>query len=347
MDFTSDNTYGWAPEIAEAVAAVGARAGTPYGGDEITAEVTRMFCEIFEREVAVYLVATGTAANSLAFATLMPSYGAALVHESAHVTVDECGAPEFFTGGGKLVPISGEAGKIAPDDFRHALRFLRANDVHHTPPRLLSLTQATEWGTIYKPDEIAALSEIAHAKGLAVHMDGARFANALVTLGCSPAEATWQAGVDVMSFGASKNGCMAAEALIFFNPDQVGDVEYRRKRAGHLFSKHRFLSAQMRAYLKDDLWLRLATRANDAARMLDGGLRACGGVEIAYPVEANELFVKMDADVEARLKTAGAKFHPWVVPGDPAGGALRRLVTSFATDAGEVRSFISIAKGDE
>ncbi len=345
MNFASDNAEGWAPEILEALRVANEGAMPSYGDDALTKEVTAALSEVFERDVAVVLVPTGTAANGLAFAALTPPFGAVLVHEASHVQLDECGAPEFFTGGAKLLPLPGGGGKIAPDALVERLSFIPMKSVHHVPPKLLSLTQATECGTAYTPDEVAALAHIAKGRGMALHMDGARFANALVHLGCSPAEITWKAGVDALSFGATKNGCMAVEALVFFDPAMSGEVEYLRKRAGHLFSKHRFLSAQMLAYLKDDLWLHLARHANDSAVALANGLANSQNARLWYPVEANEVFISLDKSVAKRLRAAGAVFHPWVMPDDPAGGRMYRFVTSFRTEMADVHQTIKIASG--
>lgn len=345
MNFASDNAEGWAPEILDALQQVNNGPASPYGDDECTAQVTAALSKIFERDVAVFLVPTGTAANGLALATLCPRYGSVFVHEASHVQLDECGAPEFFTGGAKLIPLPGDNGKIAPETLEAALATVPPKSVHHVPARVLSLTQATECGTAYTPAEVSALSQVAKARKMAIHMDGARFANALVHLGCTPAEATWKAGVDVLSFGATKNGCIAAEALIFFDPDMAADVAYLRKRSGHLFSKHRFLSSQMQAYLKDDLWLKLARHANQCASDLGAELAQCPGSKVWYPVEGNEVFVSLEAAALKRLRGAGAVFHPWVMPGDPAGGQMVRLVTSFRTDKKDVARFIDVAKG--
>lgn len=347
MNFASDNGEGWAPEILDALAEVNDGAAPSYGEDEWTGQVTAALSELFERDVAVFLVPTGTAANGLALATFVPRYGSVFVHEASHVQLDECGAPEFYTGGGKLIPLPGAGGKIAPETLEDALATVPRQSVHHVPPKVLSLTQATEQGTVYTPDEISALSKIAKARNMAVHMDGARFANALVHLNCTPAEATWKSGVDVLCFGATKNGCIAAEALIFFDPATAGDVAYLRKRAGHLFSKHRFLSAQMLAYLKDDLWLKLARYANKCATDLAAGLARGADTKVWYPTEANEVLVSFDAATLKRLHGAGAKFHPWVMPGDPSEGQMIRLVTSFRTSEAEVARFLEVANGPD
>lgn len=344
MDFSSDNAESWAPEILTALAAAGNGPVAAYGNDPLTSAVARRFDELFEREVAVFFVATGTAANSLAFASLCPPYGAIFVHEAAHVQIDECGAPEFFTGGAKLIPLAGMHGKVAPTTLSQALSHFYDGFVHHSQPSVLSLTQASEAGTVYTPTEIKALAEVAHSRRMAVHVDGARFANALVHLGCTPAQATWQAGVDVMSFGATKNGCLAAEAVVFFDPAQAQSFAYLRKRSGHLLSKHRLLSAQMLAYLTDDLWLHLARHANTMATHLGDELGRIEGVELWHPVQANEVFVSFPGAVALRLLEKGASFHPWQVPGDPAGGHMCRLVTSFQTAADDIDRFIDLAR---
>jgi len=315
-----------------------------YGNDPLTGEVARRFNALFERDVAVFLVSTGTAANGLAFAAACPPYGVIFVHAAAHAQVDECGAPEFFTGGAKLIALHGDNGKVAPGTLAEALAHFYDGFVHHAQPSVLSLTQSTESGTVYTCAEIDALAQVARARRIAVHMDGARFANALVHLGCSPAEATWKAGVDLMSFGATKNGCLAAEAVVFFHPECVRSFDFLRKRSGHLVSKHRVLSAQMLAYLDGDLWLRLASHANRMATQLSSALHGIAGVRLWYPVEANEVFVSFPGDVAWRLMAKGASFHPWQVPGDPAGGRMCRLVTSFNTHADDVDRFVELVR---
>ncbi len=336
-DFRSDNVAGAAPEIVNALAAAAVGSATPYGEDPLTASVTRRLSAIFETEVTVFPVATGTAANALALAALVPPYGSVYCHEESHINVDECGAPENFTGGAKLVPLAGEGGKLTPEPLTAALGKAGIGVVHRVQPSALSLTQATEAGTVYRPDEVAALVEVAHAHGMAVHMDGARFANAIAHLGCTPAEVTWKAGVDVLALGGTKGGCLAAEAVVFFNPALAEDFEFRRKRAAHLFSKMRFLSAQLDAWLADDLWLRLARHANAMAARLSQGLAALPGAELAHPVEANEIFVRLPAPVADGLEAAGFRFYRW-------DGTLLRLVTAFDTPQATVDAFLKIAK---
>jgi threonine aldolase len=350
MNFASDNTAGIAPEILAAIAGANQGAALAYGQDAWTSRVERRFAEIFEHEVAVFLVPTGTAANALALAHLTPPWGAVLCHAESHIATDECGAPEFFGGGLKLIGLAGEAGRIAPETLRHAVEHGQWGGPHHVSAAVLSLSQATEAGTIYRPAEIARLAEIAHARGLTVHVDGARFGNALVRMNTSPADATWKAGVDALSFGATKGGALAAEAVLFFDHARGADMQSRRKRGGQLVSKHRFIAAQLEAYLADGLWLALARHANDMADRLAAGLTAAGLVPV-WPVEANEVFVALPSAIDARLKAGGASYYPWVSDALPGGMVLSadmtlvRLVTSFAATAAEVDRFVALARG--
>ena len=347
MNFASDNAAGIAPDILAAIARANEGAALGYGNDAWTKRVEARFAEIFEREVAVFLVPTGTAANALALAHLTPPWGAVLCHAESHIATDECGAPEFYGGGLKLVGLAGQAGKIAPETLKRALAHGQWGGPHHVSATVLSLSQATEAGTIYRPAEIAPLAEIAHAHGLAVHVDGARFGNALVRMNASPAEATWKAGVDALSFGATKGGALAAEAVVFFDPARGADMPERRKRGGHLVSKHRFLAAQMEAYLADNLWLRLARHANAMADRLGESLAAAGCAPV-WPVEANEVFVTLPARIDERLRAAGALYYPWTTQEPPQGTAsaddvkIVRLVTSFATTTAEIERFMAI-----
>ncbi len=303
----------------------------------------KRFAQIFGRDVAVFPVVTGTAANCLALATLVPPHGAILCHESAHIEDDECGAPEFFTHGAKLVRIAGEDAKLTIPALEAALTRFQPGNVHHVQPAAISITQATEAGTVYRPHEISALAEFAHARGMKLHMDGARFANACAYLDVPPTEISWRAGVDVLSFGATKGGALAAEAVVFFDPKLAGDFVCRRKKAGHLLAKMRFVSAQLDAYLTDDLWLKLARRANALARSLAEGLAHLPGAALAYPVEANEVFVWLPDAVVPRLRTTGAHFYDWGRPAD--GRTLIRLVTSFATEEEDVARLLAAARG--
>lgn len=348
MNFASDNAAPIVPDILAAIARANDGAALAYGRDPWTRRVEQRFAELFDHEVAVFLVATGTAANALALAHLTPSWGAVLCHDEAHIATDECGAPEFFGGGIKLIGLAGEGCKIAPATLRHALEAGQWGGPHHVSPAVLSLSQATEAGTIYWPDEIRELADIAHERGLAVHVDGARLANALARMNASLADATWKAGVDALSFGATKGGALAAEAVVFFDPARGANMAERRKRGGHLVSKHRFVAAQIEAYLADDRWLALARHANAMADRLADGLAAAGLAPV-WPVEANEVFVPLPARIDARLQAAGASYYPWTTDALPNGMVLPydttlvRLVTSFATTADEVDRFVAMA----
>lgn len=342
MNFLSDNTAGAAPEILAALTRVNDGVQLSYGGDQVTARLTAKLSSLFEKEVAIYPVATGSAANSLALATLTPHYGAIFCHQGAHINVDECGGPEFFSGGAKLVPLPGVHGKITPEVITSALGHFQRGFVHHVQPATISLTQATELGTCYTPHEVQAIAHVAKAEALALHMDGARFANALAFLKCTPAEITWKAGVDALSFGITKNGALAGEAVIFFDPKRAGDFVYRRKRSGHLFSKMRFVSAQFEAMLDDGLWLRLAARANASAQRLAHALRALPGFKLEHPVEANGVFMRLPSmSVMKSLQAAGATFYQWE-PGDDR--PLIRLVCSWSTTDAETDQFVATAK---
>jgi threonine aldolase len=341
MFFASDNAAGIAAPILEAISRANTGYALSYGNDDCAKRVEKKLAEIFERDLAVFLVPTGTVANSLAMAHLTPPWGAVLCHAESHVATDECGAPEFFGGGIKLVGLKGEGAKIAPATLRASLDG-QWGGPHHVSPAVLSLSQATECGTIYRVDEIKELADIARARGVAVHMDGARLGNALARMNVSLAEATWKAGVDVLSFGATKGGAMGAEAVIFFDPKRGANMQDRRKRGGALLSKHRFIAAQMEAYLEGDLWLKLARHANDMADTLATGLTAAGA-QPAWPVEANEVFAPLSAEADKRLTAAGAMYHPWPSAGlnIGAGKTLVRLVTSFQTTKEDVDKFLA------
>jgi threonine aldolase len=347
MNFASDNTAGIAPQIVRAIVSANEGFAAGYGNDAATKAVEQRFCALFDRQVAVFLVPTGTAANALALAHLSPPWGAVLCHAESHVATDEAGAPEFFGGGLKLIELPGEAGKIAPDALQAALARGRGAP-HSVLPAVLSLTQATELGTVYTVAQVRALADIAHERGLSVHMDGARFANALVHLGVTASEMSWKAGVDVLSFGATKAGALAAEAVVFFDPVAARGMPSRRKRGGQLVSKHRFLAAQFDAYLTDDLWLTLARHANAAAARLAERLTVIG-LRPVWPVEANEVFVALPQAADARLRAAGADYYPWQADARSVSVApahtLVRLVTSFATTDSEIETFVRTAGG--
>lgn len=342
VNFASDNVTAMAPEILAAIADANEGAAMPYGEDPVTARVRESLNDLFETETTVFPVATGTAANVLGLSLMTPPYGAVYCHRAAHIAVDECGAPEFYTGGAKLVTLEGADGKLAAQELADAIG--GAGVVHHVQPAAVSVTQATEVGTLYQPHEISAIADIARKHGLGLHMDGARFANAVAALGCSPAEMTWKAGVDVLAFGATKNGAMAAEAVIIFKPELAQEFEFRRKRGGHLFSKGRFLSAQLEGYLANDLWLRHARHANALAGQLGAGLAGLPAFKLHHRVEANMLFFSIPEPVAAGLKAAGFMFYDWVTSATAPGMREIRLVTAFNSRAEDVQAFITAAE---
>ena len=347
MFFASDNWAGAADEVADSLRQHSEGFSPAYGESDLDKGLEQRFNDLFEKEVAVFFVGTGTAANSLALSSMNRPGGFVLCHREAHLIEDECGAPEFFTSGARLAPIDGPLGKIDPDALHTGLKRLAPHFVHHGQPMAVSLTQATEVGTLYTCDELALIAEHTHSFGLPLHMDGARFANALVRLGCTPAEMTWKSGIDVLSFGGTKNGCWCAEAIVFFNPEKAKELPFIRKRAAQLFSKTRFIAAQFHAYLNDDLWIRLATRANEMADALARGLWSSSEVQIAWQCQSNELFVTMPQALADSLQARGACFYPWPVPADqankiPTGHSLYRLVTSFATTEEHVQQFLAL-----
>lgn len=341
MNFCSDNVTGICPEILAAIIAANEGEVMSYGEDDYTQRLQTLFSERFETPVTVFPMITGSAANALALAAIVPPYGAIYCHREAHINVDECGAPEFYTGGAKLVTLAGEHAKISATDLAAVLDRAGTGIVHHVQPAAVSITQATEAGTVYTPDEIAAIAAVAHAHQLPLHVDGARFANAVVHLGLSPADLTWRVGVDVLSLGATKNGAMTAEAVVFFKQELAQSFAFRRKRAGHLFSKMRFLSAQLEAYLTNDLWLKNAAHANMAAAKLEANLTGVSGVKFCHPVQANELFISLPESVIEKLLAEGFKFYPWQ---SETGDSTIRLVTAFNTEDEAVNALIATIK---
>ncbi len=341
-NFTSDNVTPACAAVMAAVNAANEDCLPSYGGDAYTARLQARVAEIFETAVSVYPVSTGTAANALAIAQLSPPYGGVYCHEAAHIVADECGAPGFFSGGASLLGLPAADGKIGAAQLAAAIEHALSMGVHHVKPAAVSVTQATEWGTVYTRAELAALAAVAERHGLPVHMDGARFANALESLGCSPAEATWKSGVDVLCLGATKNGALAAEAVVFFDPELAANFERRRKQGGHLWSKLRFLSAQLLAYFASDLWLSNAAQANATAAALGQGLAALPGARLLQPVDANEVFVALPEAVVAGLEAQGFGFYRWPAPGVVAAVSIR-LVTSYLTTRADVDGLVLAA----
>ncbi len=338
-NFLSDNASGVAPEILAALERANSGSAPSYGADTVTEKVQDMFGELFGREVWCFPVISGTAANALALSAITPPWGAVYCHEHAHIAVDECGAPEFYTGGAKLVPLPGPDGKLDPLLLRDALAARPAGIQHEVQPAALSLTQLGECGTVYQPEEVQALSGIAGKYDMHVHMDGARFANAVAHLACRPADISWRAGVDILSFGATKNGAMAAEAVLFFDGYLAENFLYRRKRGGHLLSKMRFLSAQLEAYLTRGLWLKMAAQANMQAQRLAAGFTELPGCQLIYPVEGNEIFLHLPGAIIDGLARQGFLFHRWRAEGADA----IRLVTAFDTRDEDVDTLVQAA----
>lgn len=346
MNFASDNTGPAHSAVMAAVAAANAGPAMPYGAEPAMERVRARLREIFEApDAVVHLVATGTAANALILACLTEPWQTVFCARSAHIEEDECGAPEFFTAGAKLTLVDGPDGRMAPAALAEAITQTGVRGVHSVQRGAVSITQPTETGVAHSPDDIAALADIARRHGLPVHLDGARFANALARLECTPAEMTWRAGVDAVAFGATKNGCLGVEAVVFFDAGLARSFEFRRKRAAHLFSKHRYLSAQMEAYLAEDLWLQCAANANAAADRLAAGLAAIPGVEIAHPVGANMVFAWLPEAVHAALQAAGAQYYLWDPRPASDGCLLARLVCGWNTDSAEIDAFLAAAQG--
>ncbi|MEZ5293683.1 MAG: beta-eliminating lyase-related protein [Vicinamibacterales bacterium] len=349
MDFASDNVHGVDDAILDALRDANGGTARAYGYDPRTAAAEQRLRDVFACDLAAYLVVTGTAANSLALAACCPPYGAVVCHAEAHITTDECGAPELYTGGAKLMGVRGPACKLTPAAVEAMLATMGRGE-HEQRPQVLSLANATELGTAYTPDEVAALSTLARERGLRVHMDGARFANAVARLGCTPAELSWQAGVDVLSFGATKNGALGVEAVVFFDKALADDFVYLRKRTGQLVSKSRFLAAQLLAYLEGDRWLANARHANAAADRLAAGLGGIGGVRLPLPVDANAVFAVVPRALHDHLQRHGARYLVW--PGEGPGTdvvgpgeVFIRLLTSFRTTDLEVDAFVALAAG--
>ncbi|MEO1551461.1 MAG: beta-eliminating lyase-related protein [Pseudomonadota bacterium] len=349
MWFTSDNAGPAHPSVIDALARANEGYTGSYGADPIMDAVRTRIRDMFEApEAAVYLVATGTSANALALACLCPPWATVYASRNAHVEEDECAAPEFFTGGAKITLLDGAHAKIDVKAFEDALAFTARAGVHNVQKGALSLTNSTEAGAIYTLGEIKALTDIARSHGIPTHLDGARFSNALVALDCTPAEMTWKAGVDIVCFGGTKNGLMGVEAVVIFDPEKAWEFELRRKRAGHLFSKHRYLSAQMQAYLKGDLWKDMARQANAMAARLSAGLVA-RGADLLHPTQANAVFASFPRRQHQAAQAAGAQYYFWPFnqsldgPSDERLSA--RLVCNWCTTEAEVDAFLSALEG--
>ncbi|NTH13337.1 low specificity L-threonine aldolase [Agrobacterium rhizogenes] len=344
MFFASDNWAGAHSKIAERLLAESGGFASAYGTSDLDQKVEAKFAEIFEREVSVFFVATGTAANSLSLTSVQKPGGISFCHTEAHVAEDECGAPDFFSGA-RLATVDGPGGKIDPKALATKVARFPQDAIHHGRAAAVTITQATEIGTVYSLAEIDAVAAISKANGLPLHMDGARFANALVALDASPAEMTWKRGVDILSFGGTKNGCWCAEAIVFFNPEQAKEMHFIRKRAAQLFSKSRFIAAQFDGYFQDGLWLDLARHSNRMADRLRAGIEQAPGARLAWPTASNEVFAIISKSAAKTAEDKGAKFYEWPIPESQPdlvneNETLIRLVTSFATTEGDVAGFL-------
>ena len=332
--FSSDNVTGACPEVMDAIVAANEGIVESYGNDKWSLNLQKKLSEIFETDVVVFPVVSGTAANALALSALSPAFGKIFCNELSHINTDECGAPEFFSGGAKLVSMSSDDGKINAKDLSQNIR--GTGIVHLAQPAAVSITQACETGTVYQLEEIKSIAETAHEHGLKVHMDGARFANAIVSLDVSPAEMTWKSGIDVLSFGGTKNGCLTAEAVVFFKPELVGNFPYLHKRSGQLLSKMRFVSAQLEAYISNDVWLRNARNANAMAKLLSKGLAQFPDIKLAYTTQSNEVFVHLPSSTINLLNAKG-----YNVSEDELDGKSVRFVTAWNTISDDIDKLIS------
>ncbi|MTJ04934.1 MAG: low specificity L-threonine aldolase [Sediminimonas qiaohouensis] len=348
MFFTSDNAGPAHPAVIDALSRANSGFAAAYGSDALMNDVRARIRGVFEApEAAVYLVATGTAANSLALATLSQPWQTVFCAPVAHIHEDECNAPEFYSGGAKLTLV-GDAPKMTPEALEQTIAAEESRGVHGPQRGPVSITNVTERGTVYSVAEITALAGVARGYGLPVHLDGARFANALVAQGCTPAEMTWKAGVDAVSFGGTKNGLLGVEAVIFFDPAHAWEFELRRKRGAHLFSKHRYLSAQMLAYLTDDLWLDCARRANGNAARLAAGLADVPQAGLVHEVQANMIFATLPRATHERLFDAGAEYHLWnntLEGAAPDAPLAARMVCDWSIGEDQIDRFLEIARG--
>ena len=337
--FSSDNVTIACPEIMDALVKANSGNVDSYGDDKWSESLKKKMSDLFEKDVEVFTAVTGTAANSLALSALTPGFGNIYCHEISHINVDECGAPEFFTGGAKLIALKGAGGKITAEDLEKNIRGWGV--VHNTQPATISITQACETGLVYQLDEILAISELAQNYKMKVHMDGARFANSVATLKKTPAEITWKSGIDVLTFGGTKNGCLDAEAIVFFKPEHVGNFSFLHKRSGQLLSKMRFISAQLERYVTDDLWLKNAKHANSMAQVLSKELSNIDGVKLLYQTQSNEIFVNFSENIINNLKKNGYSTYQ-----DELNNNSIRLVTAWNTTKDDIKKLLTIIKNN-
>ena len=335
--FSSDNVTIACPEIMDALVKSNSGNVDSYGDDKWSESLKKKMSDLFEKDVEVFTAVTGTAANSLALSALTPGFGNIYCHEISHINVHECGAPEFFTGGAKLITLKGAGGKITAEDLEKNIRGWGV--VHNTQPATISITQACETGLVYQLDEILAISELAQNHKMKMHMDGARFANSVVTLKKTPAEITWKSGIDVLTFGGTKNGCLDAEAIVFFKPEHVGNFSFLHKRSGQLLSKMRFISAQLERYVTDDLWLKNAKHANSMAQVLSNELSNIDGIKLLYQTQSNEIFANFSENIINNLKKNGYSTYR-----DELNNNSIRFVTAWNTSKDDIAKLLTIIK---
>jgi threonine aldolase len=346
MIFTSDNAAPAHPAIMDAMLRANSGYTPGYGAEDAMDNVRQSIRDLFEApNASVFLVSTGTAANALALATMTKPWETIFCHRNAHIEEDECGAPEFYSNGAKLTLVEGPDAIMTTESLQAAIDYTARLGVHNVQHGSLSITNVTEVGTVYSLRQIQDLTRIAHARGVKTHLDGARFANAMVALDCTPADLTWKSGIDAVSFGGTKNGCLGVEAVIFFDPEMAWEFELRRKRGGHLLSKHRMLSAQMQGYLDDNLWIELAKHANQAGQKLATGLKEISQVEFAHPCHANMIFANWTRATHDALAAASSKYYFWPDDPKPTGPAdeklTARLVCNWSTSDSEIDQFLS------
>ena len=337
MNFQSDNQSTIFPEIIDYIKSINNESSLAYGADNITKLATKMLKEFFETDLKVLFVSSGTAANAISLSSVCPPYGAILCSDNSHINGDECGAPEFFTGGAKLLSINTDNAIITKENLIKTINSYGLHGFHEVLPSAISITQATELGTSYTLDQINEISTIAKQNNLKTHMDGARFSNACAFLNCTPAEMSWKNGVDILSLGTTKNGTISCEAIIIFNKDILDDVNRRQKRAGHLWSKNKYIAAQLIKWLEEDRWIKAARKANLQAQKLKSLLQKIKGVSIEYPVEVNMIFAKIPKNIQDFLKKHEVKFNPWYGPEN-----LTRFVTSWDTKKTELEKLEKI-----
>ena len=337
MNFQSDNQSSVFPEIIDYLNIVNKNSSPAYGTDDVTILATNLLIDLFETDLKVLFVSSGTAANSIAISSICPPYGGILCSDNAHIGGDECGAPEFFTGGAKLIPIPTVNALISEKNLTNTLNNYGLHGIHEVLPSAISLTQASELGTIYTPEDIQKVIYVAKKHNLKTHMDGARFSNACASLNCSPAELTWKSGIDILSLGTTKNGTISCEAIIIFNQEIIDDIERRQKRAGHLWSKNKFIAGQIITWLEDDRWLNAAKKANSQAKTLKSLLKNLKNVTVEYPVDINMVFASIPKKIQSLLKDKNVKFNPWY-----GSENLTRFVTSWDTKDSELKKLESI-----